>query len=243
MKLKILTWNIAALPRLINLFGNPSDRINGIIKYLKEVDADIICLQEVFDNKILEKIVTQMKSYVISYPKKKGKGFISSGLIVLTKMPILSSQFEIFTDSIGENSYAEKGVLVSQIARGDFSQKIFLLNTHLNANPMFTLSTLSPNVIRKSQLLTLAKLLKNKSDFYIICGDLNQSEKSDNFKTFVESIQKKFHMKVFTKTERDYIILCFNDKVSVKHLREKTPKHKKLSDHDPIIETIEINTN
>jgi hypothetical protein len=89
----------------------------------------------------------------------------------------------------------------------------------------------------------LAKLLKNKSDFYIICGDLNQSEKSDNFKTFVERIHKKFHMKVFTKTERDYIILCFNDKVSVKHLREKTPKHKKLSDHDPIIETIEINTN
>ena len=52
MKLKILTWNIAALPRLINLFGNPSERINGIIEYLKEVDADIICLQEVFDNKI-----------------------------------------------------------------------------------------------------------------------------------------------------------------------------------------------
>ena len=241
MKLKILSWNIAALPRLFNFFGNPSDRITGIIEYLKKTDADIICLQEVFDEKILKRIISEMKKYTISYQEKKGKGFISSGLLILSKIPILRSKFEIFTESIGENSYAEKGVLVSRLASGDFHQKIYLLNTHLNANPMFTLSTLNPNVIRKSQLMTLTKLLTNKSDLYLICGDLNQSEKSENFKYFIEKLQKKFNVKVFTKTKRDYFIICYNDNVKINVLNNPRPRTKNLSDHTPILETIEIN--
>jgi len=242
MKLKILSWNVAALPRLVNLFGNPADRIMGIIKYMENSDADLICLQEVFDKKILDMITKQMKKkYTLSFPKKKGKGYISSGLVVLSKRHILSSRFEIFKDSIGEDSMAEKGVLVTKLSKEDFPNEIFVLNTHLNADPMFTLSTLHPNVIRKSQLSVMSKLVKDKNALYIICADLNQSEKSNNFKTAIETLRKKFNVKVFVKDSQDYIIICYNDKTTLKTRKLVQPPYHKLSDHKPVLEEIDIN--
>ena len=54
--MKILTWNIAALPTIVNSHGNPYLRITNVIQYLRNSNSDIILLQEVFLKKISNKI-------------------------------------------------------------------------------------------------------------------------------------------------------------------------------------------
>ena len=60
MNFKIISYNICALPYYINLYGDPHKRINNIITFLKRVNADVICLQEVFDKKIRKKIINKL---------------------------------------------------------------------------------------------------------------------------------------------------------------------------------------
>ena len=75
--MKILSWNIACLPNYCNIFSNPIDRIPRILSIIEKHDADIICLQEVFDKKIrkiiidgenLNGVVKDFKQILESYP-------------------------------------------------------------------------------------------------------------------------------------------------------------------------------
>ena len=61
--MKIVTWNIACLPRYLNIFSNPMNRIASILNKLSKYDADIICLQEVFDKNIREIIQMPENTY------------------------------------------------------------------------------------------------------------------------------------------------------------------------------------
>lgn len=83
----IISWNIQEL----FLYSN-TNKINNIINYLHEFDSDVICLQEVFEDKTKTSI---MKSLLYKYPyqlvTKTNKKYIigeDSGLLILSKYPI-----------------------------------------------------------------------------------------------------------------------------------------------------------
>ena len=52
-KIKIISFNICAIPWWGNIFGDPINRIDKIIEFLEKKNPDIICLQEVFDKKYI----------------------------------------------------------------------------------------------------------------------------------------------------------------------------------------------
>ena len=62
-QLKILTYNICALPNWLNQFSNPKKRIDKIISFIIKINADIICIQEAFDKKIVIKLISELPNY------------------------------------------------------------------------------------------------------------------------------------------------------------------------------------
>ena len=53
--MKILSWNIACLPNIINIY-NPKKRFSKIVDMIMKANVDIVCLQEVFDYDIQKKL-------------------------------------------------------------------------------------------------------------------------------------------------------------------------------------------
>ena len=83
----IISWNIQEL----FLYSN-TKKINNILNYLDSFDADVICLQEAFEDKTKEFIILYLKKkypyHLLGYQVKKYVVGEDSGLLVLSKYPI-----------------------------------------------------------------------------------------------------------------------------------------------------------
>ena len=120
--MKILTWNIFALPWW-RTFGRypPEKRIDNIIEILLDLKADIICLQEVFTDTISNKLEIELEKngyFVISnFITNKKKNFrnyfepqsYKSGLFFASKIKPIFSEFIPYRNSFGEDSLISKG--------------------------------------------------------------------------------------------------------------------------------------
>lgn len=169
-KLTVVNWNVCCLPgQMPLLFGGilPAEkRLDRIIFLLKKVDADVICLQEVFERKTALKLIEALKDdYHVFYyhmsPRNLGFNLqtvgLSSGLFVASKFPVNHPRFEKFAKVV--QPYIERGFFSFEV------QGIKLVTTHLEA----TLKGISdPEISRKEQIEQLLKCQPT-----IICGDLN----------------------------------------------------------------------
>ena len=121
---KIITWNVNGIFIYIN-----NEKLKRIIKIINNLDADLICLQECFDNTIKDSIINNLKfqyPYFISGSLKKR--FVvgeDSGLLVLSKLPIEHVKFHSFKYSCGlDGWFSNKGVLYFRVDGKTFA------NTH-----------------------------------------------------------------------------------------------------------------
>jgi len=145
--MKVLTWNIACLPKPWNSFGskNPSNRKQGILEYILGTDSDIICLQEVFDKSVRNFLTTNLtKKGYHTVTSSGGSGSIgclldlitcfgcfgclscsfNGGLLIAVKnsYTITSCDFTPFRASTGEDALANKGVLYARVKSLDTSR-------------------------------------------------------------------------------------------------------------------------
>ena len=158
---KITTWNIQELW----WFCYNNKKINNIIQYLENCDSDVICLQEVFEEKSLWKIVNSSK-IIEKYPYyltgNMCKRFIigeNSGLLVLSKYPILFKQFTPFNKSKCPDFYASKGALYFTICDFNF------ITTHLQSS--------CPDLAYKQLDYIVQNSPFSLSENTILLGDLN----------------------------------------------------------------------
>ncbi len=179
--INIITWNIKMLPSPIG--KNNDKRIIPIIQELLNIDADIICLQEVFDEEIRSTLIKSLENI---YSNIIEKGDISfdlrqdSGLFIASKYKIEEWDFFPFLNGVGWDAISNKGFIGAQIKseEGNFS----LINTHLQADYSFIGQH---EDIREKQL----KDIKNISYIYnintsvIITGDFNISAEESDLKT------------------------------------------------------------
>ena len=78
--MKIISWNIACLPDIFNLFGTPKYRLKCILNELEKLDPDVICLQEVFSENS-RKIITCFDKYKeINIEEVKRNGLVLSAI-------------------------------------------------------------------------------------------------------------------------------------------------------------------
>lgn len=184
-KIKIISYNICGLPRWYNLFGDPYDRIDKIADFLIKTDADVICLQEVFDSGLIIILKTKLSDYNY-YSQRRGKNFFDSGLVIFCKNKIIQKKYEKFVDSCGEDRFCDKGY---QLITIKINNKLFtIINTHLNADAVFS-SYDHCEKIRMKQVDQLLISVGNKIKHDILlCGDFNID--------FTTTIGEKIHKKI-----------------------------------------------
>ena len=229
--MKIVTWNIACLPRYLNIFSNPMNRIASILNKLSKYDADIICLQEVFDKNIREIIIKYFKDinkdnidkdnvsqtnatpYCFFYCNNSNI-FFNDGLLTITKYNIINKENYIFNNACGEDCLVYKGyhyLLLHDIKNNKY---ISLLNTHMNADPNIRLKD-NPITIRENQIKKILKTINNNSFSYnLFCGDMNVKYENPNRLLLLDSLKTQYKyvntnddkIKTFDEDQLDYII-------------------------------------
>ena len=168
--LSILTWNIYMLPFCSEIHGN-CKRAGSIAKQIAAYNKDIIVFEEAFDHQARKILRCQLKGvYPFMYGPANDSKFsfkTSSGIWILSKIPLRQLEQIEFKNRFGIDAFARKGAVLFE---GEWQGQSFqLLGTHLQAN--------SPDSIRCGQCKEIAnKLLKKYARPeipQIVCGDFN----------------------------------------------------------------------
>ena len=174
--LKILTWNIYMLPKIVPLKGK-LDRAQAIVDEIKKSDFDIIVFEEAFLKGARKLIKAGLGDiYPYEYGPANSEKFdirISSGVWVLSKINMKLLNTVQFKNCTGTDCLARKGAMLLE---GVWNDKPFqILGTHLQADGF--------DKIREKQMdqIYLELLAENKKEGVpqIICGDMN-TEKQMN---------------------------------------------------------------
>jgi endonuclease/exonuclease/phosphatase family metal-dependent hydrolase len=193
--------------------------LNKIIKYLKELDADIICLQEVLYNQFA--ILKQSLKLDGVFAANINKPTLMYGIATLSKNEILDKK-HMLLKSKGE----QRGFLHTNI----FSKirSVDVINTHLGLD----------KDERKEQLNQIVDFTNRLRKAKVICGDFN--EKNIFISIFNDSAIYTNNQSIATfeksNARIDYILV---DK-SLGIYKYKVDKIN-LSDHYPIIAEIKLN--
>lgn len=183
--LRVLTLNLFLRPPLVK--NNESDykdlRTAYFIQHIFPL-YDLICLQEVFG------FMNYRKSQLIEEAKLAGfyytaespqpgtfSGYmIDGGLLILSRLPIVETEFWPYKDSVMPDSMAQKGVLYAQIQAGNATLHIF--TSHVQSSYQVT----DVNLYRKyretrrlqlQQLREFVYLTTHDTGFVLVLGDLN----------------------------------------------------------------------
>ncbi len=135
--IKVLTYNLYMRPPPVktNASDHKDARLEEFAKKLN--DFDIICNQEVFST------LNSRKQRLISYAQKSGLIYHTSseqpsffsgyatdgGLVILSRFPIVYSEFSPYPFGVLSDSLSYKGVLYAKIAVGD-GRILHIFNTH-----------------------------------------------------------------------------------------------------------------
>lgn len=193
--------------------------LNKIIKYLKELDADIICIQEILYSQFA--ILKQSLKLDGVFAANINKSTLMYGIATLSKNEILDKK-HIFLKSKGE----QRGFLHTNI----FSKirSVDVINTHLGLD----------KDERKEQLNQIVDFTNRLRKAKVICGDFN--EKNIFISIFNDSAIYTNNQSIATfeksNARIDYILV---DK-SLGIYKYKVDKIN-LSDHYPIITEIKLN--
>jgi endonuclease/exonuclease/phosphatase family metal-dependent hydrolase len=187
VRLKVLSWNIGMLP-LMDLFRSDPERAEGIARALSMNDYDILVLEEVFSHQARSILSAALKHrYPFAYGPFNRTGLtfrFSSGLWVLSKVPLKVLKEIEFTASAGFDSFARKGAVLLE---GEVGGQVFqIIATHLQDD-------IYPQSIRDNQLAEIFRHLVEpysiESIPQIICGDFNTDKSHEvNYRSMLSSL-------------------------------------------------------
>jgi len=139
-KIKLLSYNIFLRPPPVKNNDNDwkDERLYDFLLELK--DFDIICLQEMFGTlttrrQTLIKISSKLGFfyfYEIPPPSFFSKNIIDGGLLILSRFPVVDTEFKPYTYAILDCIFGQKGCLFVKIRIKD--SYLVIVNTHLQAS-------------------------------------------------------------------------------------------------------------
>lgn len=164
--LRALTYNVWGLPGV--LVSTP-ERFELIYHFIGAYRADIISFNETFHEKT--EILSQIEGYpyhTYGLPKKGMR--TSSGLLILSKYPIIMSKRLLFSKCSGSDCFSRKGALLARVLVPGIGE-VDVITTHLNAGPVGK----SKVRLRKSQLEQIKDFVEEHSEGrpLIMMGDFN----------------------------------------------------------------------
>lgn len=134
MSVKIFTNNTAQFPFPIGM-GNRFHRIDLLAREIRRISPDIVCLQEMWARSARNRLARRLSfEYPFTYSDNSCGKFIlglASGLMILSKYPIVKSNLHHFKAYRGPEHFAKKGVIGVRINVNGTFWNIF--TTHLQA--------------------------------------------------------------------------------------------------------------
>lgn len=262
--MNVVSFNIACMPKYMNIFGNITNRLEKIQLFLQDLNADIVLLQEVFSNysrNILYNFFIKHNYNVIMSPSTKF--YLNGGLLIATKHNIITTDYYNYKHYFGEDILAYKGILYAQIS---FKNKIIhLFNSHLNnPEPIFSIITkhYSYKLYKKQlkEFINYIYFIKKKytkyqnntnntnNITYILGGDFNLKYNSKLYIWFIKKLKKTYTVCINKKKfmtdnknneQIDYIINCYNKNISyIPFSYTYISKNTYNSDHNALIKYI-----
>ena len=169
--IKLVTWN------LWWKFESYKERENLILTELKETAADIMCLQEVWEeeDESQAKIIADILGYQYVYGKSFEFDGVAFGNAIISKYPIQNHQVIMFK---ADPKKDEKKLFIHAELLYKNSITINVICTHLNYK-------YEHQPVRESQVTELMEYISHlqKSKFpVLLCGDFNADPESDEIK-------------------------------------------------------------
>ena len=178
-----------------------------LIKYLKSLDADVICLQEVLYYQFnMMKLILKMDGVFAIHVHNKKMKF---GICILSKEKIIKSNHILLT-----SKKEQRGIL--SIDR----ENEVIINTHLGLD----------SEERKTQISEILNFAKNKGKNIIICGDFNEENITLSSYKDVAKYLFEDRKATFNKWRIDYIFCSKVTKVKSYQVDQVF-----YSDHFPIM--------
>jgi endonuclease/exonuclease/phosphatase family metal-dependent hydrolase len=238
----LLAYNIFLRPPLIknNESDHKDDRLEEFIKLLPQFD--IICLEEMFGFLNTRKhtmIREAEKAGFLHYSDSTSPSFFTSflvdgGLLVLSRFPIVATEFRPYPYGIFSDALSQKGILYVKVQVKDETLHLFQTHTqasYTGSNKRLSIMTRGDQLalIRAFMQECLAKHGWKENEMCLLVGDLNVDARNP----FIESDKvKKYpqyklysHLgdkELFNEYEAMMCILSDNHNDSLEDLLHKT---------------------
>lgn len=176
---RILTWNIACLPKGINPYRNPKGVINGIIDAILGYKPDVIALQEVFDYNIqrqLQNVLHVHNGYNVHVSPPMSVPYSSihhNGLMTATPHRICYGTTYNYQHSTSVELLIRKGILTTEIEM-DNGCRMYIHNTHMQSDSMIGMERPTEKTRRKQFKELTEHMTGMHGKNQIVCGDLNE---------------------------------------------------------------------
>lgn len=210
--MKIVSYNIHK-----GMDSNNKIILGKISKYLKEMNADIICLQEVLYPQFAKlKLDLKMDGVFAANVVNPSMMY---GICLFSNKEVYNNEHILLTSKTEQRGFIFANVL------SDYG-KFNIINTHLGLD----------KDERKTQINEILNYLYNKGSNNIICGDFNEKNISiSNFNDMAVSTNN-YNICTFFKTDARIDYIFISDQIQV---NDYVVDKIKLSDHYPIIGNIE----
>lgn len=232
---RLLQWNI----------WNNED-IDNIIKELKRIDADIVCIQELAikdDNDIKIRKLKELYSYIYYEKADTFLDGYSQCNAILSKYPLYDKSYTyVQKPTDNKNDYSKEGRVYVEAKVKINEKELTIGTTHLSYTDKFI-----ETEEKDKEVTNLINCIKK--DNYILTGDFNTNKTSKYIKWLEEKLinndtsntwtTKPFSYNGFKETELkwklDYIFTSRDIKV-----KERKLVDTKYSDHLPILIAFEL---
>lgn len=235
MRLSVVSYNIQGLPWI-------QCPIHSILTWIKiKLNPDIICLQEVFSQKLCSTIVDSCGSlnYDAYFPENMSTflqrlvGFVNpSGLCTLVRSDFFEKTSPIFKEyesCDGVDSFVRKGFFLLNLQKQ--AKNFQIINTHLQSDftefSSFRINYHDVRNLQENQLYQKIKLYP----FPLLFGDFNRS----HFHYF-EKFNKEFHI-TFPQTGEQLDFMLIHKTIShlIKNRKTFYFDEINVSDHIPVL--------
>lgn len=165
--LKVLTYNIWALPLLASNIGDRVEELPSVLH-----GYDVLLLQEAFASDVEGMLNTLASEYPYQTDVLDAPGFnlFNGGVVILSRYPIASTDFDIFEQCNGTECLADKGVVYAEIIRDGKAY-------HVTAAHTSAFDSDEARAQRQQQFQEIRALVDSKQpaafDAVIMGGDFN----------------------------------------------------------------------
>lgn len=227
--LDVLSWNIYMRPSAI-FWNGQMKRAEHIGKLLKDSDHDVLLFQEAFGKKsrrLLREALDGSFPYEV-LPASTGR-LLSSGLWVLSKLPVVDVHVITFQASKGVDRTAAKGAVLVELELPWGNTQV--LNTHLQAT-----SGPKHQAVRQAQYLELLELLESCAApgvRQVVAGDLNTDpQDQEDYENMLATLKAKDgSLKRSARAEKAEVPLSTWGGPSNTLIKKRSRSEKKLLDH------------